>query len=326
MVAIIILNWNGWQDTLACLDSLYKQQGSDFFIVVVDNNSQDQSVKEISEWLLINNKSYQNLTEGQLISKPISKYDCILYSLDENYGFAKGNNLAMELIKKVDVDYYLLLNNDTVATELFLATLIDFSQHHKEYRALTPQIRYHKEPDIIWNCGGHLFAGFRKYHYAKYHKSTLPQKSHIPISFITGCALFITKELHTVDKLFTEKFFFGEEDFEFSLRQRHNRVKMACVLDSILYHKVSATQTKDTQLGRIFIHYLNRFINVRDHYCRFYVYFWVKVNLIYINRVVLRHLPKNKRVEFIKLLALEYSRKTTVDRDTFFHYSKLFSK
>ncbi|MFR9524373.1 MAG: glycosyltransferase family 2 protein [Rikenellaceae bacterium] len=326
MTAIIILNWNGFHDTIACLDSLYKQQCNNFFIIVADNNSQDKSNEKLISWLLSKNINHLYVKENDPINGNIKHGDCIIYSLGENYGFAKGNNKALELLRDVDIDYYLFLNNDTVVTEYFLTTLVNYQQNNNKYKALTPQIRYFSEPTKIWNCGGRIFGGFRKYYYAKSFVSELPKKEFIPISFVTGCSLFITKDLLNSNKIFTEKFFFGEEDFEFSLRMQTNKIKMACVLDSIIYHKVSATQTNETRLGRVFIHYLNRFINIRNHYSSFYFYIWSNMNLIYINKIILRHLSKERRRLFVLLLKSEYQKRNSVSGETFNYYCNLFSK
>ena len=74
MTAIIILNWNGADDTLACLDSLLKAEG-DFRVYVVDNGSTDDSLQRIRAWL--------DAHDG---------FDAQLVPLDKNYGFARGNN------------------------------------------------------------------------------------------------------------------------------------------------------------------------------------------------------------------------------------------
>src|ERR1700690_790746 len=49
-VAVIILNWNGWQDTLECLESLYQINYPNYDIVIVDNDSADDSIQKIIEY------------------------------------------------------------------------------------------------------------------------------------------------------------------------------------------------------------------------------------------------------------------------------------
>ena len=49
-VSIIILNWNGWKDTMECLESLYKINYPNYDIIVIDNDSKDESIEKIKEY------------------------------------------------------------------------------------------------------------------------------------------------------------------------------------------------------------------------------------------------------------------------------------
>ena len=286
---IVILNWNGWKDTLECLDSLYKTLGTDFLPVVADNGSGDDSILKIKEWLAANNINSLYVNEGELLNEQsVSPKSCIVYSLNENYGFAKGNNKALEFAACFNPTYFLLLNNDTLVTPDFLIRLESFMLSNDEYKALTPLIRLYPDTDKIWNCGGKLKAGFRKYFYADQPISSVAETSHIDITFITGCALFIDAKLIEGQKLFTERFFFGEEDFDFSLRMKKANNKMACLIDSQIYHKVSSSNASAKFLNKTYVYYLNRFIDVRLHYGIFMYCAWLLIYLPYIALLLLK--------------------------------------
>ena len=200
--------------------------------------------------------------------------------LDRNYGFAKGNNKGLEVASRISPDSYLLLNNDTEVLPDFLVRLQDFSARHPKYRVLTPKINFYYDKQKIWNCGGKLFFGFRKYFYAGCPDSAVKEKGHIDISFVTGCALFFYPELlDEQGHLLTERFFFGEEDFEFSMRMQKDNVHMACVLDSLIYHKVGASGDKMYRSGKVYLHYLNRFIDIRIQKSSIFYTFWKMLNL-----------------------------------------------
>lgn len=271
MTAIIILNWNGADDTLACLNSLANADG-DFVVYVVDNGSADNSVVRIQSWI-----------------DECRDVDVRLIPLDRNYGFAMGNNKGLEIAAGMSPDSYLLLNNDTEVLPDFLVRLKEFSARHPRYRVLTPKINYYYDKQKIWNCGGRLFFGFRKYFYAGSPDSAVKEKGHIDISFVTGCALFFYPELlDEQGHLFTERFFFGEEDFEFSMRMQKGNVRVACVLDSLIYHKVGASGNRMHRPGKLYLHYLNRFIDVRLHKPALFYAFWKILNL----PLCLRHFYK----------------------------------
>ena len=265
MTAIIVLNWNGADDTLACLKSLAKADG-DFVVYVVDNGSTDDSVRRIRSWI--------DAQDG---------VDARLVPLDRNYGFAKGNNKGLEVAREIAPDSYLLLNNDTEVVPDFLVRLQDFSARHPEYRVLTPKINFYYDKHKVWNCGGKLAFGFRKYFYAGSHDAAVKEKEYIDISFVTGCALFFYPELLDSDShLLTERFFFGEEDFELSMRLKKQCVPVACVLDSLIYHKVGATVGKTQGVSKYYMHYLNRFIDVRLHFGALQYFVWKLLNIPFV--------------------------------------------
>ena len=99
-VAIIILNWNNWQDTVQCLESLSQIDYPNYQIVVVDNGSTDDSVLQLKQ-----------------IFNGIS-----LFETERNLGFSGGVNFGIEQAKTSDL--ILLLNNDTLVEKDFLTGLV----------------------------------------------------------------------------------------------------------------------------------------------------------------------------------------------------------
>ncbi|UKK52975.1 glycosyltransferase [Prevotella sp. E2-28] len=283
MTVIIILNWNGAGDTIDCLRSLFKAEG-DFFVVIADNGSSDYSTEEIVDYLHHNGVHYSVLQYGEKLATKPQRGDVILYSLNENLGFARGNNEVLRLLFHIGTfDYYLLLNNDTVVDATFLSRLSDFARIHPEADAMTPLICYYSDPQKIWNAGGRQFWGFRKYFFAKRDKSQLQLSGYKKVTFLTGCALFFTPSILMPDgSLLTERFFFGEEDFELCLRMNAAKKNMACVYDSVIYHKVSMSVTNMPSIGRIYIYYLNRFIDMRLHISKVKYACWSRLYSVYV--------------------------------------------
>ncbi len=260
MTAIIILNWNGADDTIMCLDSLSRADGS-FFVVIVDNGSTDGSIERIKEYI------------------SSSSMDITLLEMNANLGFARGNNKGIAYAAKRNPDSYLLLNNDTEVMPDFLVKLVDFQANNSKYRILTPRINFYYRKNIIWNCGGKLQCGFRRYLFAGSDESKAAGKSYYPISFVTGCALFFMPDVLDADgSLFTERFFFGEEDFDFSIRMKRNKKRMACVTDALIYHKVGAANASHNISGKIYLHLLNRYIDIRLQYGKLLVMLWRLAN------------------------------------------------
>jgi GT2 family glycosyltransferase len=105
---------------------------------------------------------------------------------------------------------------------------------------------------------------------------------YLRITSISGCALFFYPEVLDENKnLFTDRFFFGEEDFEFSMRMKKRDVRMACVPSSRIYHKVGRSRNKMKAIafeGKYYMYYLNRLITLRLHMSP--LKFWL-VRLVY---------------------------------------------
>lgn len=283
MVAIIILNWNGYKDTIDCLHSLYQINYSDFFIIVGDNGSKDESLNHIAEWCSNNSIYFQWYKFGDAPPSSIEKREIILYDMKENHGFSRGNNLMIKFIATINPDFYFLLNNDTEVEPDFMSILMTFAIEHPDIKVLTPQIRYFYNKNLIWNCGGKIIWGLRKYHYCNLNKNSIREKEFIPCSFVTGCSLLFNESILLSDgSLFIEDYFFGEEDFELALRMKQHGYAMACVVPSIIYHKVGTSTKKTKSNKRSFIYYMNRFINVRHYMNSLSYILWVALYLPYI--------------------------------------------
>lgn len=318
MTAILILNWNGHKDTIECLKSLLKLNSNEYWIVVGDNGSTDNSLGEISSYLEKENIPYHSADINGENNFALGKKEIILLNLGENHGFSRGNNLMIEFINKYSPDNFLLLNNDTVVTADFLQNLVVFQRENPQYKVLTPLIYYFSEPEKIWNAGGRIRGGFNKYHYARCTISPKELPPYLPCTFITGCALFFVKEALDGNRLFIEKFFFGEEDFEFSLRMKRSGIKMACVTSSIIYHKVSSSSKGVTNLNKVFIHYLNRFINLRDYMNPIRYFFTIRLYNLEIYRF-LRKTGHSRKETFalLKKLGKESRRLNGVSKEYF---------
>jgi len=146
-VAVVILNWNGWKDTLECLESLYQVTYPGYHVILVDNFSDDDSVQMIRDYCLGRRKVESEFLGSNIIEYPIPirEYDrrsledrreanpgdlhspggLILIKNERNFGFAEGNNIGMRFaLQSLRPDYVLLLNSDTLVDREFLAELV----------------------------------------------------------------------------------------------------------------------------------------------------------------------------------------------------------
>lgn len=190
-IYILILNWNSWHDTIECLESVFKSDYKNFQIIIIDNDSQDNSVENIKKYLncellpkisddnTLKNLVYPFLKEkipyvvyseeetikgGDIKKEKFLKlpkginYPVIIIKNNRNYGFAKGNNTAFKFVlSRNDFKYVWLLNNDTVIERNALFNMIKEAEKDDKIGFVGSIIRYYKNPDFIQTIGGGKF-------------------------------------------------------------------------------------------------------------------------------------------------------------------------
>jgi GT2 family glycosyltransferase len=134
-VSIIILNWNGLEDTSECLESLKKVTYANYETIVVDNGSDGDDVK--------------------ILREKFGDYIHVINN-DNNYGFAEGNNIGMRYVLSRGTDYVLLLNNDTTVAPEFLVEMIQVGESDEKIGVLGPMIYLYDKPNVIWEAGGRI--------------------------------------------------------------------------------------------------------------------------------------------------------------------------
>lgn len=345
-VCIVLLNWNGWRDTIECLESLYRLEYREFFLVVIDNGSTDDSVERITAWA---QRAHGLAPSEAAIALTVLPHDgasstpppfppagrsetgtagylpgAMVFVLSaENLGFAAGCNLGMRLGLEIGCDYVWLLNNDTVVASDALGKLAGFLVAHSSFAGVTGQIRLYKQPGIIWNCGGSLLPlGLRRYDFCGVPASTAPQTGHARISFMSGCAAMLRAASIQRMGFLSERFFHGEEDFELCQRLKRERMMLACRYDALIYHKVGASvaaAARHNVLATAHIYYLNRFIHMRAYWSAGFWQCWRYVYCAYIAWLLHRSYGTLYRASVTMLRAVlrESKELDRVDKATF---------
>lgn len=249
-VFIIILNWNGLNDTTECLASLKKNYYRNIEIIIVDNASDGNDVK------LIENR-YNDFIHKIIIN-------------DSNLGFSGGNNVGIKYAIKNGADYILLLNNDTIVEPDFLSQLVKADQANPEASILTPRINYYNRKDIIWFAGGYISklraSGFPEgigEHEIKYHKDRY-------CNFASGCCMLIKRDVIETIGFLDENYFLYLEDSDYSYRAHKEGFKIYYASASKIYHKVSSTTSRTNELLPLYYMTRNRLYfakkNFGNHY------------------------------------------------------------
>lgn len=262
-LAIVTLNYNGTEDTLECLESLSRCNTEyTYDVYVLDNDSSINEKELLCNWALVQ-KDFCITSIEKFRSEDELSGNYLITS-HENYGFAKGNNIVVEKIYAL-YRYVLLLNNDTVVTHDFIQKMIKFMDSDEEVGFASCRINTFYEKDVMWNCGGKLRPwGLRKY----FSQKEIESKGEIiEAEFITGCALFVRPSIIEKYGLFTDQFFFGEEDFNYCWRMKKLHIKGKCLTEPLVFHKVSKSSQKvGEKVGKLAGYYVVRTVDMRQFY------------------------------------------------------------
>ena len=220
-VAIIILNWNGKRDTLACLASLEKVAYKNVETIVVDNGSTDDSISAIEA-------AFPKIR---------------LIKSKENLGFAGGNNLGIADALERRPDYLLLLNNDTEVDPQIINAFVCSMKEHPKTGILGAKIYLFDKRDQFdhfggtWNSKKASFdlIGLRE---LEDHKSW---NDPLLLEYACGCALFVKREVFEKIGLLEPKFFLIWEEADFCFHARRVGFETRFCPDAKLWHKVSAS-------------------------------------------------------------------------------------
>jgi GT2 family glycosyltransferase len=222
-VTVVVLNWNGVNDTLACLDSLAALTYQRFKVIVVDNGSTDDSLALL--------RPYQ------------APYPMALLETGANLGFAEGNNVGIRAALEAGADAVLLLNNDTVVGPNLLSELVAAATTHPEGGVFSAKIFYHAEPNKLWYAGAKWLAD--KQHFQHVGIGEVDDKrlyeNVVETDYASGCALFIRADVIKKMGLMDAQFFLTYEETDWCYRARAAGFKSFFVPEAKLWHKVSAS-------------------------------------------------------------------------------------
>jgi len=262
-VAIIVLNWNGWQDTIECLESLQRITYPNYQVIVVDNGSTDGSIEKIKAWargeIPVKSKFFNydpcskpvQLIEydwviGEAVGIPEKKAELnqrmVLLQTGENLGFAGGSNAGIRYALGGGGDSILLLNNDTIGDREFLEPLVDITETHKDVGIVGPKVFFYDKPNIIQSVGVKVsiwtgrrrFIGYQEMDVGIYNKAR-------EVNSVSGCALLMKRELIEKVGFLDEEYFLYGEDLDYCYRTKRNGYRILVAPASKIWHRESSS-------------------------------------------------------------------------------------
>jgi len=239
-VYVVIVNWNGSNDTIECVDSLRKIDYPCFNILIVDNGSSPSEVR--------------------ILHDTLNKY-CRIIELKNNLGFAIANNVGIRIAVQNKAQFVLLLNNDTIVDRNFLKELISASLRDHKVGIIGPKIYFYENKDRLWYAGGKLnmYLGHKQEGLSE--RDVGQFNTTRKTDYVSGACMLIKKELISTFGLLPKEYFLGWEDIDFCFAARRMGYNCLFVPASVIWHKASVSY-KRHNLGytQVFLGFRNRII------------------------------------------------------------------
>jgi GT2 family glycosyltransferase len=274
-VSIILVNWNGWQDTISCLDSIFQISYSNYDVIIVDNGSEDESVDMIRAYVDSEVRRKLPRDKRDLVTEPIksiqySRHEAELGGVakkerslvtfppdrrlrvilnDTNTGYSDANNVAIRYAcKALSPDYILLLNNDTVVDKHFLCELVSVAETDDMIGMTGPKIYYNDfngRRDVIFFAGG-TFDMHRGWPiFRNLDEIDCGQHDTIKeVDQLSGSCLLAKRELLEQVGLLSTDYFLYWEDTDLCFRAHQFGFKLVYVPRAVVWHKVSTSVRK----------------------------------------------------------------------------------
>jgi len=218
-VHIVILNWNGLEDTLECLSSLESMTYTAVKAIVVDNASRDNQAETIE----------QNFP------------DVIVLKQTENLGFCGGCNVGIKYALESGADFVMLLNNDTLVPPDLIEKLLAGFENLENAGAVSPIILEHPATEKIWFSQARWDVAEAQFRLSKPNEKyeDFADKKPYLSDFACGCCLFAPAKIFETVGLLDERYFAFYDEAEWCARLRENGFESYVIPSAFMYHKVS---------------------------------------------------------------------------------------
>lgn len=290
-IAIVVLNYNGREDTLECIGSLAKVKKDNFQvkIIVVDNGSKDGSARAFSK---------------------LKNIDLILN--DQNLGYSGGNNIGIKKALSKGSDYIFVLNNDTVVDKNILISLVhaaSFGDIISPKIYFAPRFEFHKDRyqksdlgKVIWYAGGTIdwpniigqHPGVDEVDKGQFSKMK-------KIDLATGAAMFAKRAVFEKIGFFDEKYFLYLEDMDFCVRAKRAGFKIIFEPAAIVWHKNASSSGGSGSLLQDYFITRNRLLFAAR-------YAKMRTKLAVLRQILAQINQKTKRMALLDFLTLNFGK------------------
>jgi GT2 family glycosyltransferase len=223
LVHVVIVNWNGWADTVECLDSLLELDWVDVQITVCDNGSEDGSVGKLAGWFAA------HPGRGVIVEN------------GKNLGFAGGCNVGIaRALADGECGYVWLLNNDTVVMPGALTALVALMEAEPDIAVCGSTLLYHHQPEMVQGLGGWFNPWIgRGGHLGQNGRAdALPSRAEIEgrLDYVIGASMLVRRAVFERIGGLSEEYFLYFEELDLARRLLVGE-RQAWARESVVYHK-----------------------------------------------------------------------------------------
>jgi GT2 family glycosyltransferase len=220
-IVTIVLNWNGRDDTLACLESLQAVDYSNREVLVVDNGSEDGSVEAI-------HRAYPGV---------------VVLETGKNLGFAGGSNRGIDAALARGAEFLLLLNNDTTVAPDILRAFVQASEAHPDAGVFGAKIYFFSDPQRLWYAGARWNELVSSFEHVGHGLLDVGQDfaRMQDTDYACGCAMFLRASAARVVGMLDERFFILWEEADWCFRAKKAGFRCLFVPEAKVWHRISAT-------------------------------------------------------------------------------------
>lgn len=256
----IVLNWNSYENSATCIESLLNLKYQPFHILVIDNNSSDNS--------------------GKQLDKEFDSVD-VIYN-DQNLGFGGGINVGIKYALSQDADYIWVLNNDIICEDDILEELITKMESNMNIGVITPEVRKYPNTDEVWFEQGSINYRTGSISHTNYKGNTNQKSLLLENDYVPFCSALVRCEVFSKIGLYPEDYFLLYGDGDYCHEIRHNGYQIITDTSVHIYHK--ANQSIGSHLSPSHTYYgtRNRLLFSRKHSSTnsvylYYIWWFMKV-------------------------------------------------
>ncbi|MCS6846136.1 MAG: glycosyltransferase family 2 protein [Anaerolineae bacterium] len=214
-VAAVILNTNRRDDTLACLETLRRNDYPNLAILVLDNASTDGSVEAIRS-------AFPNVE---------------IISLKDNRGYAGNNNVGISAALARGAEWVLVLNEDTLLAPDCISLLVAEGERDSRIGIVGPMVYHADEPNVIQSAGGWMDERWQAGHIGQNETDVGQFPYPRDVAWVSGCAIMVRSSVINQVGMLDERFFYYWEETEWCVRARQKDWRIVHVPAAKLWHK-----------------------------------------------------------------------------------------